>query len=62
MFLGQIKQTLQENEDIINLFNIKRNEKGLVEFAKETGTDIIVECTDGHKFRIIAKGSEQKLS
>ena len=61
MFLGQIKQTLQENEDIINLFNIKRNEKGLVEFAKETETDIIVECTDGHKFRIIAKGSEQKL-
>ena len=36
MFLGQIKQSLQENEDIINLFHIKRNEKGLVEFIKET--------------------------
>lgn len=61
MFLGQIKQTLQENEDVINLFHIKRNEKGIVEFIKETETDIIVETTDGHKFRIIAKGSEQKL-
>ena len=61
MFLGQIKQTLQENEDIINLFHIKRNEKGIVEFEKETETDIIVATEDGHKFRIIAKGSEQKL-
>lgn len=61
MFLGQIKSALQENEDIINLFHLKKNEKGLVEFIKETETDIIVELADGHKFRIIAKGSEQKL-
>jgi len=61
MFLGQIKQTLQENESIVNLFHIKKNEKGLVEFDKETETDIIVSTEDGHKFRIIAKGSEQKL-
>jgi len=61
MFLGQIKVALQENESIINLFHIKRNEKGIVEFDKETETDIIVSTEDGHKFRIIAKGSEQKL-
>lgn len=61
MFLGQIKQALQENEDIINLFHIKKNDKGIVEFEKETETDIIVATEDGHKFRIIAKGSEQKL-
>ena len=61
MFLGQIKQALQENEDIINLFHIKKNEKGIVEFEKETETDIIVATEDGHKFRVIAKGSEQKL-
>jgi predicted phage terminase large subunit-like protein len=61
MFLGQIKQALQENEDIIKLFHIKRNEKGLVEFEKETETDIIVATEDGYKFRIIAKGSEQKM-
>lgn len=61
MFLGQIKQALQENEDIINLFHIKKDETGKVKFAKETETDIIVETDDGHKFRIIAKGSEQKM-
>lgn len=61
MFLGQIKQTLQENEDIANLFRLKRDEKGHVTFAKETETDIIVEFEDGYKFRVIAKGSEQKM-
>ena len=42
-------------------FGLKRNEKGLVQFVKETETDIIVEMEDGHKFRVIAKGAEQKL-
>ncbi len=61
MFLGQIKHYLTNNEDIIRLFQIKKNEKGVVEFIKETESDIIVECLDGYKFRIIAKGSEQRL-
>ena len=60
-FLGQLKQYLTENEDIVKLFKIKKGEKGTVEFIKETEADIIVETEDGHKFRIIAKGSEQKL-
>lgn len=61
MFLNQIKSTLQENEDIVKLFHIKKDEKGQVVFPKETETDIIVECEDGYKFRVIAKGSEQKM-
>lgn len=61
MFLGQITQELQENNDIIELFGIKRNENGEVKFEKDSSTDIIVSFTDGTKFRIIAKGSEQKL-
>ena len=61
MFLGQITQELQENEDIIELFGIKRSENGEVKFEKDSQTDIIVSFTDGTKFRIIAKGSEQKL-
>lgn len=61
LFLGTFKQELQENQELIALFNIKRNEKGLVQFQKDTETDIIVECEDGHRFRIIAKGAEQKL-
>jgi predicted phage terminase large subunit-like protein len=62
MFLNLFKQEIQDNNELIDLFGIKRNEKGLVDF-KEKGseTDLIVECSDGHKFRIIAKGAEQKL-
>lgn len=61
MFLGMFKQELQDNTTLIDLFGIKKNEKGFVEFVKNSETDIIVECTDGHKFRVIAKGAEQKL-
>ena len=61
LFLGAFKQELQDNSELIELFGLKKNDKGLVQFAKDTETDIIVECEDGHKFRIIAKGAEQKL-
>ena len=61
LFLGSIKQQLQENETLISLFGIKKDEKGLVKFLKETESDIIVEFDNGDKFRIIAKGAEQKL-
>lgn len=60
MFLGNIKQQLSTNEHLIELFGIKKGEKG-VEFSKDTETDVIVDCTDGHRFRIMAKGAEQKL-
>lgn len=61
MFLGAMKSELSDNEDLIELFGIKKNEKGEVRFLKDTETDIIVEFTDGHTFRVIAKGAEQKL-
>ena len=53
-FLGDIKKELADNEQIRKLFSIK-------EFIKEADDDIIVICEDGHKFRIQAKGSEQKV-
>ena len=61
LFLGTFKQELQDNKDLIDLFELKRNEKGLVNFSKDTETDIIVDRLDGSQFRIIAKGAEQKL-
>lgn len=53
-FLGDIKREFLENEDLIQQFEIKR-------FIKEAETDIIVEFNDGEQFRILAKGSEQKI-
>lgn len=61
MFLEAIKQELQENENIIELFGIKKDEQGKVKFFKDTESDFICEFDDGHKFRVIARGSEQKL-
>ena len=61
LFLGNIKTALTDNEQLIELFNLKRDDQGKVKFVKDSETDIIVEFDDGHKFRIIVKGSEQKL-
>lgn len=54
LFLGDIKQELLENEDLIELFGVSK-------FIKYSETDIIVQMEDGHQFRIIAKGSEQQV-
>lgn len=53
-FLGDIKRELTENEDLINDFEIAG-------FVTDSKTDIIVEFKDGEQFRIIARGSGQKL-
>ena len=53
-FLMDIKSELLENQDLMDMFAIKR-------FIKESVTDIIVEMYDGWKFRITAQGAEQKV-
>jgi hypothetical protein len=52
--LGDIANELRENEDVIRDFKIKS-------FVTDQKTDIIVECHDGHQFRLIARGAEQKI-
>lgn len=52
--LGDIADELEENDELIRKFCIKG-------FIKRTSTDIIVERTDGTRFRILARGSEQKI-
>lgn len=53
-FLGDIKMELQENVELIQDFGIRK-------FTKDSATDVIVEFTDGAKFRIRAVGAEQKV-
>lgn len=53
-FLGDIKKELTDNEPLRNLFKIK-------ELIKDSEDDMICICTDGHTFRITAKGAEQKI-
>lgn len=52
LFLGDIKNELLENQDLIEMFGVRR-------FVKLSETDIIVEMEGGHKFRVMAKGAEQ---
>jgi len=54
LFLGDIKLELTENDDLIQLFDIKK-------VVKDTEKVIIVQFNDGSYFRIDAKGSEQKI-
>src|SRR3990167_1923066 len=61
MFLQDIKKELEDNEELVNLFGLKRDSLGKTKFVKESESDIIVPFTDGSKFRIVAKGSEQKV-
>lgn len=61
MFLGQIKTILYDSQEIRQLFGLKLNERGEVNFIKDTETDVIIEFEDGHKVRIMVKGAEQKL-
>lgn len=53
-FLGDIKRELADNETLRSLFKIQG-------FSKDTEDDLIVLCSDGHQFRISAKGAEQKI-
>ena len=52
--LGDITRELSENETLIRDFKIAK-------FATLSKTEIIVEFTDGEQFRILARGSGQKL-
>ncbi len=61
MFLGNYKNELQTNQELIDMFDIRRDSQGRVEFIRDQESDIIVETNDGHQFRVIAKGAEQKL-
>ena len=54
MFLGSIKQHLESNAHLRQLF-------GVVGLPKNNETDIICELSDGYQFRIVAKGSGQRV-
>jgi hypothetical protein len=52
--LSNISEELHTNEDL-------RREFGIVSFESDQKTEIIVVHDDGHRFRILARGSEQKI-
>lgn len=61
MFLQDLKKELEDNDDLVQLFGIKRDAQGKTKFVKETESDFICQFNDGKQFRVVAKGSEQKV-
>ena len=60
-FLSNIKDIILNNENVAELFGLKRDEKGLVKLLRDSVDDMIVELEDGYKFRVVSRGAEQKL-
>ncbi len=52
--LSNIREELLDNDDL-------REEFGIRELEKDSSSDIIVRCDDGHRFRILARGAEQRI-
>lgn len=52
--LSNISEELESNEDM-------RREFGIRAFESQTKTEIILVHDDGHRFRILARGAEQKI-
>lgn len=52
--LSNISEELHTNVDL-------RREFGIAQFETEQKTEVIVKCEDGHRFRILARGAEQKI-
>lgn len=61
MFLQDLKSEILNNDNLIELFRPKRDHEGNVVLFKDTETDIIVEFEDGHQFRIVARGANQRV-
>ncbi len=53
-FLGDIKAELIDNDELREMFGVQK-------ILKDTETEIIVRTADRHQFKIIAKGSGQKI-
>lgn len=52
--LSNISDELHDNEEL-------RREFGVKSFEVDTRTEVIVRMTDGHRFRILARGAEQRI-
>lgn len=52
--LSNISEELHENEEL-------RAQFGVEDFEADTKTDIIVRMRDGHRFRILVRGAEQRI-
>lgn len=61
LFLAEIKRELLQNQDLVDLFGLKKDEDGNTILDIDRENDIVLTFADGNSFRISALGSEQKV-
>ena len=52
--LSNVIEEVRENDDM-------REEFGIAEIERDSQTDLIVRMSDGHRWRVLARGAEQKI-
>ena len=52
--LGDMSKELHENEDLIAEF-------GIIGFPTDSKGELVVKCSDGYEFRILARGADQRI-
>lgn len=60
-FVQEIANILRTNEKVADLFELYKNDKNEVVFDIDSVSEIVVRFKDGQRFRIIAKGSNQRM-
>lgn len=60
-FVQEVANILRTNEKIADLFELAKNDKNEVVFDTDAATEIVVRFRDGTRFRVLAKGSNQRM-
>lgn len=60
-FLQEMRTIMCDNEHVKTAFGLFTDEKGEVKFEVDSVTELVGRFTDGTRFRILAKGSGQRL-
>lgn len=60
-FVQEIRNTMSDNDFIKRSFDLKLKPNGEVDFLTDSQTEVIGQFNNGNKFRIVAKGSGQRM-
>lgn len=60
-FVQEIRNTMCDNDFVKSSFDLKLKQNGEVDFITDSQTEVVGQFNNGAKFRIIAKGSGQRM-
>ena len=60
-FLQEMRTIMMDNPQVKALFKLQQDDKGETKFITDAATELVGRFSDGEEFRILAKGSGQRL-